>query len=187
MCITCPSTFYCCFKTMSEVNKSKSYIMRVAAKQAKLPPKSAVDVISARKQAERKTKGMGETKCASGEILRSAYIAKSGKAVPAKCIVKSGNSTNTNVPLVILRRGRLAQYGYFDVTNMKQSDRRKALAQAIVGESKQMMKEGKSGSAWLSIFRRLIYTGTLTKATDPKRSEIFRKDAYWVKKTYSGK
>jgi hypothetical protein len=56
---------------------------------------------------------------------------------------------------------------------MKQVDRRNALIKALKGEGNKMKNEGKTGSAWLSIFRRLIYMGTLTKNTDPLRSKIF--------------
>lgn len=172
---------------MATMRKTRSDIMKQAAKQAALPQKSVEEVIASRKKAEKMTKGKGDTKCPSGQKLRTAYMSKSGKAVPSKCIQKRGGDASENKPTVILRKGRLAQYGYFDVTKMKQMDRRKALAKAVDGETKQMMKEGKDGSAWLSIFRRLVYTSTLTKATDPSRSQIFRKDAYWVKKTYGVK
>lgn len=170
---------------MSSNSKSRTKIMKAAEKQAALPQKTVSDIISSRKNAEKLTKGKGDKKCPSGQILRSAYISQSGKAVPSKCIEKRGKSDNKNANVVVLHKGRLAQYGYFDVTNMKQIDRRNALTKAVNGEGKKMMMEGKPGSAWLSVFRRLIYMGTLTKNTDPSRSKIFRKDAYWIKKTFS--
>ena len=170
---------------MGSEDKTRSKIMKAAAKQAALPPKTPSDIISSQKKAEKMTKGKGDKKCPPGQILRSAYISNFGKPVPSKCIEKRGKSDNKNANVVVLHKGRLAQYGYFYVTNMKQVDRRNALIKALDGESKKMTKEGKTGSAWLSIFRRLIYMGTLTKNTDPSRSKIFRKDAYWLKKTYS--
>jgi len=170
---------------MGLAEKTRSKIMKAAAKQAALPPKTPSDIISSQKKAKKMTKGKGDNKCPPGQVLRSAYISHSGKPVPSKCIEKRGKSDNTNANVVVLHKGRLAQYGYFDVTNMKQVDRRNALIKALNGEGNKMKHEGKTGKAWLSIFRRLIYMGTLTKNTDPLRSKIFRKDAYWLKKTYS--
>jgi hypothetical protein len=170
---------------MGSTEKTRSEIMKAAAKQAAVPKKSVADVISSRKQAEKMTRGKGDKKCPSGQTLRSPYMTKTGRAVPPKCIKKRGDSDNMNANIVVLHKGRLAQYGYFDITNMKQVDRRKALKTAVEQETIKMMNDGKPGNAWLSIFRRLIYMGTLTKNTDPSRSELFRKDAYWIKKTYS--
>ncbi len=157
---------------MGYVDKTRSKIMKAAAKQAALPQKTPSNVISSQKR-QKMTKGKGDKKCPLGQILRFAYISHSGKPFPSSCIEKRGKSDNKNANVVVLHKGRLAQYGYFDVTNMKQVDRRNALIKALDGEGKQMIKEGKIGSAWLSIFRRLIYMGTLTKNTDPLRSKIF--------------
>ena len=84
---------------------------------------------------------------------------------------------NGNRAVVSLRAGRLAQYGYFDVASKPASHRRAALRRAVAGEA--------DSGGWLSLFRRLVYTSTLTKNTDPARSAIFYADAYWVKATFA--
>ena len=84
---------------MSSNSKSTTEIMKAAEKQAALPQKTAADVILSQKKAEKMTKGRGDTKCPSGQILRSAYISQSGKAVPSKCIEKRGKS-DTGYPKI---------------------------------------------------------------------------------------
>lgn len=156
-------------------------IMRRAAERAKKPKRDPREVIASQERAARMTKG--PKSCPAGQTLRRAYISASGKPVPAKCVKDRGGSggkgltdKNGNRVVVTLREGRLAQYGYFDVTEKTQAQRRAALRKAVKGEKD-----------WLSIFRRLIYTSTLTKNTDPKRSAIFYEDAYWIKSTFAPK
>lgn len=154
-------------------------IMTNAAKNAKKPKKTSKQILDSQAKAAKATRGKGDNTCPKGQILRSAYFSSSGKAVPAKCIEDRGGEgkglydKEGKRVVVPLREGRLAQYGYFDVTNKSQKQRHEALHKAMKGEKD-----------WLSLFRRLIYTSTLTKNTDPKRSEIFYKDAYWLKKTF---
>lgn len=160
-------------------DKKTKNIMRKAAEQAMRPKKTAKEILDSQAKASKVTKGKGDTNCAKGKILRSAYFTASGKAVPAKCIQDKGGEgkglygKDGKRIVIPLREGRLAQYGYFDVTKKTQNQRREALRKAMMGEKD-----------WLSVFRRLIYTSTLTKNTDPARSAIFYKDAYWLKATF---
>jgi hypothetical protein len=81
--------------------------MKAAAKQAAFPPKTPSEVISMQKKAEKMTKGKGDKKCPSGQILRSAYISHSRKPVPYKCIEKRGESDQkkTQMLLFCIREG----------------------------------------------------------------------------------
>lgn len=161
------------------MSKTDRQIMRKAAVQAKKPKKTSEEILEHQKRAAQATKGKGDKNCPKGQILRSAYFSSSGKAVPAKCIDDKGGEgkglydKDGKRVVIPLREGRLAQYGYFDVTKKSEKQRHEALRRAMKGEKD-----------WLSLFRRLIYTSTLTKNTDPKRSDVFYKDAYWIKKTF---
>ena len=99
-------------------------IMRRAAEKAKKPLKNAKDILDSQKRAEKVTNG--PKTCPKGQIRRSAYMTSKGKAVPAKCIKDRGGTgkglvdKNGNRVIVPLREGRLAQYGYFDVTKKTQ-------------------------------------------------------------------
>ena len=152
-------------------------IMRIAAEKAKKPKRNPEDIIASQKLATKLTNG--PKKCPKGQVLRSAYMA-SGKPVASKCIKDRGakgkgfTDKNGEKVVVPLREGRLAQYGYFNVTEKSVKQRQSALRKAMKGEQD-----------WLSLFRRLIYTSTLTKNTDPARSKIFYEDAYWLKSKYS--
>ena len=155
-------------------------IMRRAAEKAKKPKKTPAQILESQKRAEKVTKG--PKTCPDGQIRRSAYMTSTGTAVPAKCIKDRGVAgkglvdKNGNRVIVPLREGRLAQYGYFDVTNKSDKHRQQALRRAMKGEGD-----------WLSLFRRLIYTSILTKNTDPDRSKIFYGDAYWLKENFAPK
>lgn len=141
------------------------------------------EILDLQRKAEKASRGKGDKKCPKGQILRAAYFSKSGKPVPPKCIEDRGNpgkglyDKNGEQVVIRLRKGRLEQYGYSDVLNKSESQRIKALKKAL----SQRNDKGELQEDWLSIFRRLIVTSTMTKNTDPKRSEIFRQDAEWVK------
>lgn len=156
--------------------------MRRAAEKANKPLRTAKDILESQARAAAMTAAKTPKSCPKGQVLRRAYMTSSGKAVPATCIQDRGGSGKGLLDkdgkrvVVPLREGRLAQYGYFDVTKITESQRRSALRKAMKGEGD-----------WLSLFRRLIYTSTLTKNTDPKRSKIFYEDAYWLKRTFAPK
>ena len=155
-------------------------IMRRAALKARKPLRTTKDILESQKRAEKVTNG--PKSCPDGQIRRSAYLTASGKAVAARCVKDRGRTgkglvdKNGNRVRGPIREGRLAQYGYFDVIKKSEKQRHAALRKAMKGEGD-----------WLSLFRRLIYTSTLTKNTDPKRSAIFYKDAYWIKSNFAPK
>lgn len=71
-----------------------------------------------------------------------------------------------------LKGGMLTRYGYHPVE--ARPARLRSLAKSI--------KVGRE--APLSVFRRLIAIGTLTKRTLPTASKIYRNDAKWIKNKY---
>lgn len=153
--------------------------MRRAAAQAAAPKRTAAEILKKQARAAQATAGRGDAECPPGQTLRAAYLAASGKPVPAKCVPARGAGrpfvdAQGRKVVVPLRKGRLAQYGYLDVTAMSLAGRRAALRRAMAAERD-----------WLSLFRRLVYTATLTKTTDPERSAVFRADADWLKATFA--
>lgn len=165
---------------MPPTKTSDKEVMRRAAAKAKKPLRTAKDIIESQAKAAKMTSSQTPKSCPKGQVLRRAYMTSSGKAVPPKCIEDRGGKgtglvdKNGKRVVVPLREGRLAQYGYFNVTEKSESQRHAALRKAMKGEGD-----------WLSLFRRLVYTSTLTKNVSPERSKIFYDDAYWIKKTFA--
>lgn len=70
-----------------------------------------------------------------------------------------------------LKGGMLTKYGYHPVEAM--TNRHKALSKGIT-----------KGEKPLSVFRRLMAIGTLSKRTLPRASRIYRQDAKWISRKY---
>jgi hypothetical protein len=70
-----------------------------------------------------------------------------------------------------LKKGMLTQYGYHPVEAM--TNRHKALSKGI-----------SKGEKPLSVMRRLVAIGTLTKSRLPRASRIYRQDAKWISRKY---
>jgi hypothetical protein len=70
-----------------------------------------------------------------------------------------------------LKGGMLTRYGYHPVEAM--TNRHKALSKGIT-----------KGEKPLTVFRRLMAIGTLTKGRLPRASRIYRQDAKWISRKY---
>jgi len=130
------------------------------------------------------------SKCPEGTILREGFYKKptnrrsykrstgtsvkeskvKGAWVPPVC-VKSINREKKE-RLFVLEPNVLKKYGYENVQQLSEQQRHKVLNKAL-----------KDGIKPLSLFRRIIALGTLTKNTNPRLSELFREDALYVKTT----
>lgn len=89
-------------------------------------------------------------------------------SVPAYDVGAIGQSKKVIGPL---KGGMLTRYGYHPVEAM--TNRHKALSKGIV-----------KGEKPLSVFRRLMAIGTLTKRTLPRASRIYKADAKWISRKY---
>jgi hypothetical protein len=89
-------------------------------------------------------------------------------SVPAYDVGAIGRSTKVIGPL---KGGMLTRYGYHPVEAM--TNRHKALTKGI-----------SKGEKPLSVMRRLVAIGTLTKRTLPRASRIYRQDAKWISRKY---
>ena len=96
-----------------------------------------------------------------GQIKRSGY---STKTVKPTCIKDRGLS-GKGVNLFDLDKDGLSKFGYKDIEDLTQLQRRRALGKAI-----RKLKP-------LSVFRRLIALSTLHRNTNAKLYKIFREDA----------
>jgi len=130
-------------------------------------------LLNKRKLAQKSTKHI---KCKKGYIERSAYIKKNKTIVKPICIKDKGIKGHGNVLIasleLVLDKIDLKKYGYHNVINKTLSERHKAL-------NKVLKKEYKSN--WLPLYRRLILLSTLNKRTNIEISQIFKKDAKWLK------
>jgi len=101
-----------------------------------------------------------------------SYIRKASsrrvKAVPAYDVGAIGHSSKVIGPL---KGGMLTKYGYHPVEAM--TNRHKALSKGI-----------SKGEKPLSVMRRLVAIGTLTKSRLPRASRIYRQDAKWISRKY---
>jgi len=89
-------------------------------------------------------------------------------SVPAYDVGAIGRSKKVIGPL---KGGMLTRYGYHPVEAM--TNRHKALTKGI-----------SKGEKPLSVMRRLVAIGTLTKSTLPRASRIYRQDAKWISRKY---
>jgi hypothetical protein len=95
-------------------------------------------------------------------------VSRRVKAVPAYDVGAIGHSTKVIGPL---KGGMLTKYGYHPVEAT--SNRHKALTKGI-----------SKGEKPLSVMRRLVAIGTLTKSRLPRASRIYRQDAKWISRKY---
>ena len=95
-------------------------------------------------------------------------VSRRVKAVPAYDVGAIGHSTKVIGPL---KGGMLTKYGYHPVEAT--SNRHKALTKGI-----------SKGEKPLSVMRRLVAIGTLTKSRLPRASRIYRQDAKWIRRKY---
>ena len=93
--------------------------------------------------------------------------------VAARPIPDVGAVGNGSKVIGALKGGMLTKYHYHPVEATK--DRHKALS---LGISK--------GEKPLAVMRRLVAISTLTKRTLPRASRIYKQDAMWVRRKYSG-
>ncbi|AUF82391.1 hypothetical protein TetV_299 [Tetraselmis virus 1] len=152
-------------------------------------------IITSQKKANKEAnkKGLGDTSCKKGEILRRAHY-NDGKLIPDNCITDPlkgkrkkgellpGNRSKGLVDkegnriVITVKENRLSKHGYsVDDTETK---RRKALRSVIKEEGAE---------SWLSIFRRLILLSTWNKRVNKARSQRARDDAYYVKNKWGTK
>ena len=89
-------------------------------------------------------------------------------SVPAYDVGAIGRSKKVIGPL---KGGMLTRYGYHPVEAT--TNRHKALTKGI-----------SKGEKPLSVMRRLVAIGTLTKRTLPRASRIYRQDAKWISRKY---
>ncbi len=118
---------------------------------------------SRRKVAKRSTK----RPCARGTVRRAAYTKKSGIRVKASCI-KDVGLPGKGKKLFTLKPGKLAKYGYSNVTEMSVSDRHKCLNKAIKAYGAS------------SVIKKLNSVYLLNRNTNKKLSKIFKSDRSWV-------
>jgi hypothetical protein len=123
---------------------------------------SHVVKISHKKITVRKTKGRP-----AFSYVRKATTRRVA-SVPAYDVGAIGRSTKVIGPL---KGGMLTRYGYHPVEAM--TNRHKALTKGI-----------SKGEKPLSVMRRLVAIGTLTKRTLPRASRIYRQDAKWISRKY---
>jgi hypothetical protein len=95
-------------------------------------------------------------------------VSRRVKAVPAYDVGAIGHSTKV---IGKLKGGMLTRYGYHPVEAM--TNRHKALSKGIT-----------KGERPLTVFRRLMAIGTLTKGRLPRASRIYRQDAKWISRKY---
>jgi len=95
-------------------------------------------------------------------------VSRRVKAVPAYDVGAIGHSTKV---IGKLKGGMLTRYGYHPVEAM--TNRHKALSKGIT-----------KGEKPLTVFRRLMAIGTLTKGRLPRASRIYRQDAKWISRKY---
>ncbi len=109
--------------------------------------------------------------CKEDQILRKSYsfTKKDGKVVnvKSKCIKDKG-LPGKGPALFTVKRGTLGQFGYSSKLSAK--ERYQALKKAVK----------KLGSG--TIIKKLNAIAILNKRTNPKISEIFRKDLAWIQK-----
>jgi hypothetical protein len=99
-------------------------------------------------------------------VHRRGYTRKDGTRVKATTFnIENRGKPGRGPKLFTLKEGKLERFGY------------------PAGGRKSLKKAVKSDSA-LTIFRRLQALATLTKRTDPMRSERYLLNRNWVKKTY---
>ena len=103
----------------------------------------------------------------SYSYMRKA-VSRRVKAVPAYDVGAIGHSTKV---IGKLKGGMLTRYGYHPVEAM--TNRHKALSKGIT-----------KGEKPLTVFRRLMAIGTLTKGRLPRASRIYRQDAKWISRKY---
>ena len=188
--------------------KRKSYTAKRGSKTVKVPAscikatsyrgvkRTPIDrkIINKRNRIQKKVaKKYSKPKCSKNEMERAGFTRQSYKRkayqrkngtfvkaanvrpseVPPICINDRGTAgKGYKIPLV-LEKGDLTSVGYIDVKNLSQDKRHTALKKANNRISNP-----------LSLFRKLIILSTMNKNTDPKLSQIFRNDAYWVKEKF---
>ena len=151
-------------------------------------------IINKRKRIQTKVaKKYSKPKCSTNEMERAgftrqsyrrkAYQRKDGtfvkaanvrpSEVPPVCINDRGTAGKGYKIPVVLEKGDLTSVGYVDIKNLPQDKRHVALSKANDRISNP-----------LSLFRKLIILSTMNKNTDPKLSQIFRNDAYWVREKF---
>lgn len=110
--------------------------------------------------------------CKKGEILRSSYrfVNKSGKdiKVKAKCIKDKGLPGKGPKLIQDLKKGTLSNFGYSSKIQAKK--RKEALTEAV------------KNIGYGIVVKKLNAISILNKNTNPKISEIFKKDMNWVQK-----
>lgn len=114
----------------------------------------------------------GTPKCKPGYIVREGYkrTSKSGKTVVVKPVcVKDVGKKGKQERLFYVEPGRLSTFGYDDLMNRSQTERRNALRKAFT-----------MGEEELSVERRLVALATFNKNTNPKLAGILKSDADWI-------
>ena len=156
-----------CIRKTSPYNQSSSNFKKKTLKS-----------MTSRLRSFKKTQRKNNIKCPNGYIVRKSYVrilSKTGKRVyvSASCIPDVGNPGKRIQPGIgPLRKGELAKFGYTEVKNLTEKERRKALEKAV----KQF------GS--LSVWRKLNAIYVYTKNTNPIVSDIYNEDRIWIKNTY---
>jgi hypothetical protein len=151
-----------CIKSTSQTGVKMSNISRQKMEEKKL-------------QHEIAREKFGTPKCPKGKVVKEGYkkTSKSGKSVWIKptCVNDVGKKGKQE-RVFIVEPGRLSKYGYNDVEERSDLARHKSLRSAF-----------DAGEKPLSVSRRLNALATLTKNTNPIRSQIFKRDSEWIKLT----
>ena len=119
-------------------------------------------------------------KCGKGFILREGYKRRGyynkygtyikAVYVPPTCIVDRGKKGKGPRLLPELKKGTLSQYGYH--AHLNAQERHKSLSRAT------------RNIPAITVFRKLNAVYVLSRNTNPRVSNIFRRDRDWVKSTF---
>lgn len=120
--------------------------------------------------------------CKKGEIYRKGYKKNMKKThkkiyVKGKCIKDRGKigkwkDIHQEKGIGKLRKGDLTKYGYQNVIQLSTEKRKKILKKCVEEYGP------------ISIFRKLNAVYIYNKNTNPKISEIFKRDRDWIRKKY---
>jgi len=110
----------------------------------------------------------GTPKCIKGEIVREGFKKKNGTWVKP-CCIKDIGAKGKGIQRFVLEKGTLSRFGYHDIKNLKQSERRASLKKAI-----NKLKP-------TTVMKKVNALYVLNKNKDSKLARLFKKDVKYVR------
>lgn len=173
------------------VRVKTSCIRATSASGKKRAPIDRAKIVKRDKIQKQMSKKYGKAKCSTGMVERAGFIRQStnrrgytrsdgtvvrptyvrGSETAPTCVPDRGLSGKGKFKIpTVLEKGELKKYGYSNVRNLANRDRRSILQQIV-----------KDTENPLSLFRKLNILSIYNRNQDPSMAELYKNDADWVR------